>query len=178
MHPHFLLLYFAHVLWCLTIYDTLYLTQAQHYGDRLFLLYAKLFHQASGQALCVSNYDFASFPSSHPFDLWHLGEENQCHDTGRRLRFRPMLDGAEIARVPDKYHLGCRFFLFVGRMGPRKNVPRLLRAFSLFLKTRQGSENYQLVLAGPGGPAFEELQHTAHQLGFGPSAVARIYHGR
>jgi len=149
----------------LTIYDTLYLTQAQHYGDRLFLLYAKLFIKPAVKR-CALVTTISQASRAAILSTFGISEKKiNVIYPGVNLRFRPMLDGAEIARVREKYHLGSPFFLFVGALEPRKNLPRLLRAFSLFLKARQGSENYQLLLAGPGGPAFEEVQHTAHQLG-------------
>jgi glycosyltransferase involved in cell wall biosynthesis len=149
----------------LTIYDTLYLTQAQHYGDRLFLLYAKLFIKpAIKRSSLVSTLSQTSKTAIlSTFDI----PDQKVHVIypGVSSRFRPTLDAVEIRRLREKYHIMSRFFLFVGALEPRKNLPCLLRAFYLFLKTRQGSEHYQLVLAGPGGPALQELQQIAHQLG-------------
>lgn len=149
----------------LTIYDTLYLTQAQHYGDRLFLLYAKLFIKpAIKRSSLVSTLSQTSKTAIlSTFDI----PDQKVHVIypGVSSRFRPTLDAVEIRRLREKYHIMSRFFLFVGALEPRKNLPSLLRAFHLFLKTKQGSEHYQLVLAGPGGPALQELQQIAHQLG-------------
>ena len=149
----------------LTIYDTLYLTQEQHYGDRLFLLYAKLFIKpAVKRCALISTISQAS--RGDILSAFGIPQQKiHVIYPGVSSRFRPTLDAAEITRVREKYHIASPFFLFVGALEPRKNLPCLLRAFSLFLKASQGGEQYRLVLAGPGGPAFAELQQITHQLG-------------
>ncbi len=148
----------------LTIYDTLYLTHAQHYGDKLFLLYAKLFIKpAVRRCALISTISQASRADI----LSAFGvPENKIHVIypGVSSRFRPTRDTAAIIRILEKYGIASPFFLFIGALEPRKNLSCLLRAFALFLRARLGGERYRLVLAGPGGPAFAELQQIAREL--------------
>lgn len=60
-----------------------------------------------------------------------------------------------------KYTDGKPYFLFVGSMHPRKNIPRLLKAFDLF-KSETGAP-HKLVLCGPlfwGGSEIEKAYGT------------------
>lgn len=46
-----------------------------------------------------------------------------------------------------KFANGCEYFVYVGSLHPRKNIPTLIKAFSLFKKEKQSK--IKLVLAGP-----------------------------
>ncbi len=61
-----------------------------------------------------------------------------------REAFRPM--GTEPAGIRERYRLDGPFVLFVGRIEPRKNLPRLIRAFSR-VRGRIGG-GIRLVIAG------------------------------
>lgn len=54
------------------------------------------------------------------------------------------------------YHLPAEYFLYVGSMHPRKNLPTLVKAFAL-LKARTGIP-HKLVLVGPGGWGASEVE--------------------
>ncbi|MEK7532444.1 MAG: glycosyltransferase family 1 protein, partial [Patescibacteria group bacterium] len=49
--------------------------------------------------------------------------------------------------IRKKYHLPARFFLYVGALEPRKNIPALLDAFAHFTHTT--AYPHELILAGP-----------------------------
>ncbi len=61
-----------------------------------------------------------------------------------RETFRPF--GSEPAAIRERYRLGGPFVLFVGRIEPRKNLPRLIRAFSR-VRTKLGG-GVRLVIVG------------------------------
>lgn len=61
-------------------------------------------------------------------------------------RFRPLPPEAQAA-VRERYTQGRPYFLYLGAIHPRKNLPRLLRAFDLFLDKNIGSP-VQLLIAG------------------------------
>ena len=63
--------------------------------------------------------------------------------------------------VTQTYDLPERFLLYVGKIQPRKNLPRLLQAFH---QVRQTHPDVHLVLAGTGGWMNEALEATLHQL--------------
>jgi glycosyltransferase involved in cell wall biosynthesis len=65
----------------------------------------------------------------------------------------------------DRYNLPERYFLFVGTLQPRKNVPRLLRAFAA-ARDRLG-DRMVLALAGQAGVGAASLKDLAGELGIG-----------
>ncbi|CAG0934784.1 mannosyl-N-acetyl-alpha-D-glucosaminyl-diphospho-ditrans,octacis-undecaprenol 3-alpha-mannosyltransferase / alpha-1,3-rhamnosyltransferase [Thermoflexales bacterium] len=66
-------------------------------------------------------------------------------------------DPAELARVRSKYHIDGDYLLYLGTIQPRKNLQRLIEAFSQ-LPTASG----QLLLAGKPGWYSEQLLQQAH----------------
>jgi glycosyltransferase involved in cell wall biosynthesis len=56
------------------------------------------------------------------------------------------LSSQEIEKAQDKYAKGNPYFLYLGSIHPRKNVPNLLRAFEQFKK--EHNTEHKLVLAG------------------------------
>ncbi|HOZ45188.1 MAG TPA: glycosyltransferase family 1 protein [Candidatus Hydrogenedentes bacterium] len=70
---------------------------------------------------------------------------------GHSLDFRPQTDETAHRRVRERYDLPPRFFLYTGRLGPRKNVVRLVEAFEAFRDSYPDLPQ-ELVLAG--GPEW------------------------
>lgn len=62
----------------------------------------------------------------------------------------------------NKYSLTMPYVLFVGTIQPRKNVKRLIEAFSDAL---QGEKNLQLVIIGKKGWQFEDILDAPNKLG-------------
>lgn len=71
----------------------------------------------------------------------------------------------DINQIREKWNLPSRYFLFVGRLIPEKNVVRLLMAFEKFLQRNEASDDWHLVLCGS-GPEQEEIDHTVKSLPF------------
>lgn len=65
----------------------------------------------------------------------------------------------DFTRCAEKFHLTKPYLLYLGTIEPRKNLVRLIRAYSL-LKKEQGIP-HQLVLAGGCGWESEEIYKTA-----------------
>jgi glycosyltransferase involved in cell wall biosynthesis len=86
------------------------------------------------------------------------------------LRFQPAGQAAQ-ALVREKYRLPDRFFLFVGGISPRKNIERLVAAFSRLDQSRR--ETVHLVLAGPQVGWQTDL---AAHLQADPDASRNIHH--
>jgi glycosyltransferase involved in cell wall biosynthesis len=64
-------------------------------------------------------------------------------------QFRPLAGTEALERVRAHYGLPASFVLYVGTIEPRKNLPRLLRAFQLV--RQQGFPTHALVLVGHRG---------------------------
>lgn len=76
-------------------------------------------------------------------------------------QFRPVSDD-EVARVRSKYRLGAIYVLSVGNILPRKNIGRLVEAFSMIAAS---IENVQLVIVGRSAWKGSEVEQRVRQLG-------------
>ncbi|MFN8777415.1 MAG: glycosyltransferase family 4 protein [Flavobacteriales bacterium] len=76
-----------------------------------------------------------------------------------------VLHSAEVQAVRDELTAGAPYFLFLGSLHPRKNVPRLLEAFDQFLS--EHSTDHRLVIAGEvfwmGGEITAALRRMRHR---------------
>lgn len=59
--------------------------------------------------------------------------------------FKP-IDDVQKSMAKKKFANGCDYFVFVGSLNPRKNIPTLIKAFAQFKKEKPGK--VKLVLAG------------------------------
>lgn len=91
------------------------------------------------------------------------------------LNFCPISPDEARARVNQRYSLPEKFILFVGTLEPRKNLTRLIKAFSTL--HHQGLIPHHLILIGSKGWKTEEifetiegyqLQSVVHHLGYVP----------
>lgn len=65
--------------------------------------------------------------------------------------------------TPERLGLPSKYFLYVGRLAPEKNISRLIEAYAYY---RRAGGTWELVLAGD-GPLRSALEAQAHQCGFG-----------
>lgn len=86
---------------------------------------------------------------------------------GYGAQFRPVEDGERIEVVKERYAIRGDYFLHVGTLQPRKNLARLLEAFSLF-RGRVGGR-MTLALAGVKGWLTEGFFRRLEELGLGES---------
>jgi glycosyltransferase involved in cell wall biosynthesis len=108
------------------------------------------------------------------------------HVPEEKIRVAPNALPPGVSRVEDKrvlddtrrrYELPDRFFLFVGTLEPRKNIPRLLDAFALFARRDEGQTH--LVLVGEHGWGAQEVlaHHRRLQLGDRVRFLGYVDHG-
>ncbi|MBI5118077.1 glycosyltransferase family 4 protein [Candidatus Poribacteria bacterium] len=71
------------------------------------------------------------------------------------LRFYHVTHEKELARVRQKYSLPAQFILYLGTLEPRKNIPRLIRAFAYGVASK--GLPHHLVIAGRKGWLFNEI---------------------
>jgi glycosyltransferase involved in cell wall biosynthesis len=80
---------------------------------------------------------------------------------GADTSFRP-LSHDEIGKVRNTYTGGDPYFVFVGNMHPRKNVPRLLQAYDIFREKITG--RYRLVIVGEKMFMTSEIEKVLKQM--------------
>jgi glycosyltransferase involved in cell wall biosynthesis len=83
------------------------------------------------------------------------------HEAAGR-QFRPLASSARLESIRARYGLPASFVLYVGTIEPRKNLPRLLRAFQLV--RRQGFPRHALVLVGHRGWMDAAIMRTVEEL--------------
>lgn len=146
--------------WVANIYDLSFLHDPGHFTRRGISVFTRFLHIVRDEAAVVIC----------PSDATRV----DCLAAGideSRLRVAPLgtdaapAKEADIARVRADYDLPARFVLFVGTFEPRKNLTRLLQAF-----TRLGEVDAELVLVGPDGWNTDLPPTSARRLGFVPQA--------
>ncbi|MEP6747903.1 MAG: glycosyltransferase family 1 protein, partial [Bacteroidota bacterium] len=126
------------------IYDINFEHQPQDlkFLNRLyFRFFFKRFVKKATRIATISNYskqDIASFYKVNPDKIDNVS----CGINGS---FDPLTEN-EIAETRLKFSDGKPYFFFVGSMHPRKNIKRLIEAYTLFRKNTPS--NYKLLLAG------------------------------
>ncbi len=76
-------------------------------------------------------------------------------------RFRPLESGPDLDDVRRRYHLDRPFILNVGRLEPRKNLERLIRAFHRVLE--RVDKSLQLIVVGKDDFRFETIHRAAEK---------------
>jgi len=78
--------------------------------------------------------------------------------------FAPVIDEAELARVKDLYGIPGDYILAVGSIQPRKNLSRLIAAYSSLHHAQPGGKLPHLVLAGKCAWLYDETLRTIKEL--------------
>jgi glycosyltransferase involved in cell wall biosynthesis len=87
--------------------------------------------------------------------------------------FQPIERSTARERVGQRFQIDRPFFLFVGTIEPRKNLPILLRAFDRFRGNASGRE-YDLVIAGSRGWLDGELDEALKTYGTSVRLLGRV----
>lgn len=80
--------------------------------------------------------------------------------------FAEVTSASTLGRIRQKYDLPEQFLLYVGTLEPRKNLSRLVRAFS---RLKERGQSQKLVLAGPWGWSMNGFQEQITELGLNDS---------
>lgn len=83
-------------------------------------------------------------------------------------RYHPGESTADRDIVLNRFHLERPFFLYVGRLQEKKNVPRLVEAYGIF-RRRHPDLAIDLVLAGQPDYGFERIQKNISDFGISSS---------
>lgn len=89
--------------------------------------------------------------------------------------FGPVTDPEELARVRDIYGIEGDYILSLGSIQPRKNLSRLIAAYSSLRNAQPGAKLPQLVLAGKCAWLYDETLQTISELEVGSSVILTGY---
>ena len=89
-------------------------------------------------------------------------------------RFKPTDDAEHMARVRKSLEIDGDYFLYLGTIEPRKNLERLIRAYSLFSK-KNGGDVPRLVLAGGKGWLYDSIFRKVKDLGLSENVIFTQY---
>jgi glycosyltransferase involved in cell wall biosynthesis len=89
--------------------------------------------------------------------------------------FAPVRDDNELQRVRQTYGIGPDYILSVGSIQPRKNLRRLVEAYSLLRHERTEGKLPQLVLVGKNAWLYEETLRSLKDLKVGVSVILTGY---
>lgn len=84
--------------------------------------------------------------------------------------YKPVIDAVK-KNTRETYTNGYRFFVFVGSFIPRKNLPRLLKAYNLFREQNQSLPTIKLVLVGEAMFKTLEMKKTLEKMKFASDVV-------
>ncbi|OGI25773.1 MAG: hypothetical protein A3J76_00930 [Candidatus Moranbacteria bacterium RBG_13_45_13] len=109
--------------------------------------------------------EFLGYPAEKITTIYN-GIDNRFFDTASAGSAE---DVKNLYKVKDKY------ILFLGTLEPRKNLTRVIEAFSKFKNSFQGKSNYQLVVAGKKGWLTEAYFQQTEDLGVKEDVVFTGY---
>lgn len=90
-------------------------------------------------------------------------------------QFKPIADERELQRVRHIYGIDSDYILSVGSIQPRKNLFRLISAYSRLCGARAGSKLPQLVIVGKPAWLYEETFKAINKGGVGSSVIVTGY---
>jgi glycosyltransferase involved in cell wall biosynthesis len=89
--------------------------------------------------------------------------------------FAPVRDDNELQRVRQTYGIDGDYILSVGSIQPRKNLSRLIKAYSVLRREHTAGKLPQLVLVGKNAWLFEETFRSLKDLEVGRSVILTGY---
>lgn len=89
--------------------------------------------------------------------------------------FLPVADNRELQRVRHTYGIDGQYILSVGSIQPRKNLPRLVKAYASLRGKYDENELPKLVLVGKCAWLYDETLRTLEQTGIAQSVILTGY---
>lgn len=78
--------------------------------------------------------------------------------------FHNRYEKSAIDTIKAKYHLKSEYFLYLGTLEPRKNIPSLIRAYKQLLQIKDSLTVPQLVIAGGKGWLYDSIFNIVKEL--------------
>ena len=152
-----------------TVHDLgyLYYPEAHTLAQNVYLRWSTGFNaRAASHVLADSEATRRDLVNRHQIP----GDKIRVVYPGRDETLAPIGDPAILADVQARHGLTESYLLYVGTLHPRKNLVRLVQAFSLLVQTPASDAhspipNLQLVLAGQKGWLYDEILTQIHRLG-------------
>lgn len=117
----------------------------------------------------------SEFSKSRICDVFNVDEKNIfVIPLGVNTNFFKKIDNKEkVVEVKNKYHIQGDYFLYIGTIEPRKNLERLIKAYSIFRES--GNNITKLVLAGKKGWYYEEIFEVAQKSKYSDDIIFTDY---
>lgn len=158
--PRYLLLPSILAKCVLTIHDMMYFTHPEF----LKLEWVRSLKKEVNAGIKRANMIIADsvFTKNQIMEHWkNISEEKiKVVYSGVNERFYPVEDKMIIGRIKDKYGIKNRYILYVGNIEPKKNLVRLVEAFS---QLKNSIDGYNLVIGG-GGWDFDRVFQKVNEL--------------
>lgn len=84
-------------------------------------------------------------------------------------------DTDQIKLVKEKYKINGQYFLYLGTLEPRKNIERIIEAYSIFLERNSLTATPCLVLAGGKGWMYDSIFEKVKRLGIEDKVIFTGY---
>jgi glycosyltransferase involved in cell wall biosynthesis len=146
-----------------TVHDLGYLRhpEAHRPADRRYLAWSTGWNaRRASMILADSAATAADLTAAHGVDSARV----RVVYLGRDETLAPVRDGLVLANAQARYGIGGRYLLYVGTLQPRKNLARVISAFSQ-LASASALADVQLVLAGKRGWLYDDLFTQVARLG-------------
>jgi glycosyltransferase involved in cell wall biosynthesis len=124
---------------------------------RYYRYFFPRFAARAGRIITVSNYSKKDIVVSYKVDP---GKIAVAHN-GANTLFTPILESERVL-TKQKYSEGRDFFIFVGNLHPRKNIPGILQAFDQFRNTV--SVDYKMLIVGEEMFLAAPIRHALRQM--------------
>jgi len=152
-----------------TVHDLSFFPLAKYYprSRRLFRQIIRLSVKYSNRVIAVSNFTKADIikyigPCENKISVIHESAD---------AKFLNEPEPAQSAAIRKKYGINGKYILFIGFMEPRKNLERLLCAYSMI----KDSIDYDLVISGGEGWWYEQTYRRVEELGISGRVIFTGY---
>ncbi|MAX81059.1 MAG: glycosyl transferase [Crocinitomicaceae bacterium] len=151
----------------LTLHDIIYLEKSLLFtpGFTLYQRFGNLYRKYIVPKIlkrCAKIITVSNFEKKRIGEKLHIQDDRLSYIyNGVSPHFQKITDSTTLDRIRKQYHLPENYFFFLGNTDPKKNTPRVLKAFLDFAKTDK--DNYHLVIVDYEKTLVEEFlaQHKA-----------------
>lgn len=126
---------------------------------KYYLKYFPLFAENATKIATVSEYSKLDLVKNYQISP----EKIEVVYNGADEIFEPLTKEKQ-KEIRGKYSQGEPFFIFIGALVPRKNLPRLLKAFDLFKEKTKA--RHKLIFIGDAMHSFREIDRTFSEMKF------------